>query len=601
MKRLVAWTFCSVLTVGSAFGQPYGWIPGSSADAPSETGNRMVVVDLGAEAVVGGVQFADGFLFTTEPGGADPLVPTFSPDGSLVYVLVGGDADKLALSPPEPPHGHMYVFNTADVIAKLKAGTEPGPADALQAIEIRVPEEDGTNTGYRDDPLEPVGQAITPDGTKLVMTEAGYDRFYIWDLDQDGLFQTASDSEGTFMAPAGETILPDYDDPSPPMILNDGSKAYFTTQLVEQGSKTAQATPPMVVSVNMSTESEIAKIAVPPPDQGTSIQGINTIPYASVSFEQSGGANYTAFDLAGTPHADDSTLYIYSGYIGFSGTVEITDPFPISVPFSLSDPFRIYTLDTAADTLDSGPGENGSLYDENGIPGSAEPIFAPLASVFGNSSGEEDIHAGSAVYIPFSGPIQAWVPDNSDLMLSFGVRASNGIWFVGSLQEIDGNAVITSGGLRLKDGPSTLYMYDPSAKIAQTTLGAVHAIDRSLTFPLGFVGDKLMFGSTDNLFLLPVGEDADATTDTDTILAFADISGTGQVNELPLQIAAGAYAQQPESSYNGDAVGDFNGDKCTNLSDFLILLDGWQDPYTLNDFLALLDNWQQGEGCAQPQ
>ena len=73
--------------------------------------------------------------------------------------------------------------------------------------------------------------------------------------------------------------------------------------------------------------------------------------------------------------------------------------------------------------------------------------------------------------------------------------------------------------------------------------------------------------------------------------------GSGPVSELPLEIAAGAYGQQPQQIYDGGGVGDFNADLCTNLDDFLILLDHWQDPYVLDHFLDLLDNWQLGQGC----
>ena len=56
---------------------------------------------------------------------------------------------------------------------------------------------------------------------------------------------------------------------------------------------------------------------------------------------------------------------------------------------------------------------------------------------------------------------------------------------------------------------------------------------------------------------------------------------------------------------DGRAVGDFNNSGCTDIQDFLILLDNWQmewpgggDPVMdVDDFLALLDNWQQGPSC----
>jgi hypothetical protein len=61
----------------------------------------------------------------------------------------------------------------------------------------------------------------------------------------------------------------------------------------------------------------------------------------------------------------------------------------------------------------------------------------------------------------------------------------------------------------------------------------------------------------------------------------------------------------PEPSptpYDGRPVGDFDGDGCTALNDFLFLLDHWQQdvdgqPMGLEDFLALLDHWQTGSNC----
>jgi len=55
-------------------------------------------------------------------------------------------------------------------------------------------------------------------------------------------------------------------------------------------------------------------------------------------------------------------------------------------------------------------------------------------------------------------------------------------------------------------------------------------------------------------------------------------------------------------TYVGRTVGDFDDDECTNINDFLFLLDHWQQEVNgtlmgINDFLSLLDNWQQGSGC----
>ncbi len=54
--------------------------------------------------------------------------------------------------------------------------------------------------------------------------------------------------------------------------------------------------------------------------------------------------------------------------------------------------------------------------------------------------------------------------------------------------------------------------------------------------------------------------------------------------------------------YNGRPFGDFDSSGCTDLNDFLFLLDNWQlvvdgEAIGLNDFLSLLDNWQTGPSC----
>ena len=52
----------------------------------------------------------------------------------------------------------------------------------------------------------------------------------------------------------------------------------------------------------------------------------------------------------------------------------------------------------------------------------------------------------------------------------------------------------------------------------------------------------------------------------------------------------------------GRGVGDFDGTGCTDIADFLYLLDAWGthvDGTTIGiaDFLSVLDNWQQGPAC----
>lgn len=58
----------------------------------------------------------------------------------------------------------------------------------------------------------------------------------------------------------------------------------------------------------------------------------------------------------------------------------------------------------------------------------------------------------------------------------------------------------------------------------------------------------------------------------------------------------------PPGQADGRTVGDFDSSGCTDLTDFLFLLDNWQQVVgegiiDLGDFLNLLDNWQQGPSC----
>lgn len=52
----------------------------------------------------------------------------------------------------------------------------------------------------------------------------------------------------------------------------------------------------------------------------------------------------------------------------------------------------------------------------------------------------------------------------------------------------------------------------------------------------------------------------------------------------------------------GREAGDFDFSGCTDIGDFIYLLDNWgsaevEPPLDINDFLALVDNWNEGETC----
>ena len=120
--RVSALLVPTFMAIGAAaFAQPYGWVPGSTVDSP-KSGNKMCIVDLSNGDLL---TDPEGWQFTTDSAGADPLIPGFSEDGSIAYVLVGGDHDV-------DPTGHIYVFETEPVISALRADeTPPGPIQTI--------------------------------------------------------------------------------------------------------------------------------------------------------------------------------------------------------------------------------------------------------------------------------------------------------------------------------------------------------------------------------------------------------------------------------------------------------------------------------------
>lgn len=79
----------------------------------------------------------------------------------------------------------------------------------------------------------------------------------------------------------------------------------------------------------------------------------------------------------------------------------------------------------------------------------------------------------------------------------------------------------------------------------------------------------------------------------------ADNDGESDIDELTTN---GADPLETLVPYDWAAKADFDKNRCTDLNDFLTLLDNWQGTYDtitvdLNVFLALLDNWQTGPGC----
>jgi hypothetical protein len=516
---------CFLATTASlATAQPYAWIPGSTADVP-ETGDKMLVMDLGAGEILSP---DDGFFFTDQPNGADPLVPTFNPDGSLIYILVGGFASDTL----EIRSAHIYIFDTASVISTLQADGTVSPGDALQVITIEPNEDRGPLS------MEPVALALDINGGKLMMTESAYKGVYIWDLDSEGLLDEPT-----------RTFIDLDRHPTQPWITSSGTKAYFCTlgellEAKEVGEYTNQvhvvdlalATPAIINSLDVPSAPQTADPGLPIPVD------IETIPFVSCMFPQAPGTNLTAVQPPATAEASGD-LYIYSGYVGFKTEYEITFPFPTTFTINMSDPFRIYILDTATDTLTNG---GDPIIDENDISLEDEQvIFSPMAHPWVEESGTTTVSAGSSVI--FKDPA---APENisasDDLMLSYGMMNPAGdLLYYGTSTLVDATEFIDNHAVKLVDGPSSVYVYDNSSAKA-TQLSKLKEFDRALTLPVGFFDDKLVVGSSDGIFLYPIDEEEGSSVDTKTIIAIHDPSDNSWV-EVELGLVAGSYAQQPVS------------------------------------------------------
>lgn len=80
-------------------------------------------------------------------------------------------------------------------------------------------------------------------------------------------------------------------------------------------------------------------------------------------------------------------------------------------------------------------------------------------------------------------------------------------------------------------------------------------------------------------------------------------NGTTNCDEVPLTGADGVNAwwvhcnEVRPAPYNGWDHGDYDQNRCTDLSDFLFLMDGYQTHTFLSDFLTVMDNWQKGARC----
>lgn len=166
---------------------PYAWIPGSSQDLNPRTGNKMAIVDLGTQEVLG--QFTIPQVTT----GVDPLPVQFSPDGKYAYVVIGGfDPDDPADPEIEDRTSRIFVYDIADVLSKISSNSES--IQPLFPATIIPPHSgdqfDGDNT---DEPFP----TMSPDGSRLYIVSQDEEKLITYQIGKNGdlIFRSIIDTE----------------------------------------------------------------------------------------------------------------------------------------------------------------------------------------------------------------------------------------------------------------------------------------------------------------------------------------------------------------------------------------------------------------------
>ncbi len=534
------------LSVVSVQAQPYGWVLGSSADSPNETGNKLALVDLGTGALVGP---SGGVTFTTESGGADPLVPTFWRDGSRAYILVGGDEDL-----PPPRNGHLYVFDSQAVRTAVAASSTPS---FLQKV---------TFVATSDSAIEPTGVTISPTHNYGIVTESEYNTVFVIPMTANGTFNTAN-----------ATLISTTSDPSPAWINNAGTRAYFCESRVYSGNTVLTDAVVKVINLENNPPNVVATVNVPPPNQGAGILGIlKTIPVTTCAFPVPAGAIHTIVQPPETDVADDSELYIYSGYAGFVG--KSTIPFPQNI--ALSDTWRVYRLNTSDNTLD------GGTHIAEVSQSSALVAFPPLVHPFRKDNGSTISHVAGTIILK---PNDSWddiePQDPWDEAFLFGLmNESEDSLFIGTVSGANIDSLIT-GTYQPLHTTSNVYRQ----VLNGATLGAltpVASTDRSMTVVAGFTTDRVVLVATDGFFVFTVPGAGDATVSRKTQVALLNPSSSTITNTIDTGLVAGAYAQQPLGVPAGvnevvkklldqpATASDDNGDGIIDAADIRSLING---------------------------
>ncbi|MCC6548287.1 hypothetical protein IT570_14080 [Candidatus Sumerlaeota bacterium] len=510
----------------SAFAHYYGWLPGSSTDSP-ESGNRIAIVNLHTNAPAGP---SNGFQFTDESAGADPLPPTFSPDGTYAYVLVGG-----VESPGASLNAFVYVFNANDVNHEVE-NFNPAPP-TLQKITIP--------TDNVDDAVEPTGITMSPANNKVIVTEGAFNKVYIWSTITSGPNRGQLDD-------ANRTVINTVNSPSSAWISKNGTRAYFcTNQVLDDGDLLVQSKV-HVVDLTLPTPAIIASVDIPAPTQGPGGFGgaIKTVPFASCAFELKAGAAYTVAQPPGDPEdtiQSDAILYIFSGYAGFSGKL-------LGNPVVLNDPFNVYKFDTATNTFTADGNPRFSV-----TPGATQVTFPPLLSVYRTGHGSTNIQAaGSTRFEDEEGNEPKTIaPTNSDYLFLNGMLTPNGSQFYfGSASGADGTSLLLGTYSPLQQTSSFYNIGGHAAvtnipSLAPSTNGTTQ---RSLTTIVGFTpyvsgAGTLLYdmivAATDGFFGFNVPNGTDVSVPRKTQVLRYRLQNSTVQSTINLDIVAGAYTQQP--------------------------------------------------------
>ncbi|HNM46087.1 MAG TPA: hypothetical protein PKH51_03645 [Candidatus Sumerlaeota bacterium] len=527
MRRFFRFSAVALLlgATPGAFAHYYGWLPGSSTDSP-QSGNRIAIVNLHTNATAGPT---NGFQFTTESAEVDPLPPTFSPDGTYAYLAVGG-AEKPGVS----RDGFVYVFNANEVHRELEIGD--GTPTTLQKIQL--PSVNGINA------VRPTGITISPANNKVIVTDAQFNRVYIWSTISSG------PNRGTLDL-ASQVVLTTPSAPSAAWINKNGTRAYYCTNQVSDGVSVTVQPQVHVVDLTAPTPFVIASVPVPSPTQGPGAFGaIKTIPFTSCSFILKAGAVYTVAQPPGDPEDtidSDALLYIFSGYAGFSGEL-------LGSQVTLNDPFNIYKLDTATNTLTADGNPRLTV-----TPAATQVTFPPLLSVYRSGHGSTMIQAaGTTRFEDEDGaPIRTLTPSNDNYVLLNGMLEPEANWYYfGSVSGTDGTALI-SGTYQPLETTSGFYRVSGHSVLNSTVSFQAGSVrQRSMTALVGFTpyvagGSSIRYdltvASADGFFGFNIPNGANVSTARKTQIQRFRLNNvlSYQPQLIQLDIMAGGYTQQP--------------------------------------------------------